>query len=164
MLRLLHERPAISPCCHGNVMKWRNYTTWTSSKGCIFRKFPQLLESSCNFCKFPQFHCITLHKYAAYFIAFFKKTCPIIKDFCPQQSQKKTQHLSGVTGKCHTPYPTWHQGVRACVCSHACCEAACVRCSSENQWIIKSIDNQAKTEQAEKSGDQDEHLIYFSPS
>ena len=37
-----------------------------------------------------------LHKYAAYFIAFFKKMCRIIKDFWPQQSQK-TPHFSGGT-------------------------------------------------------------------
>ena len=81
MLRLLHTRAAISPCCHGNVMKWRNYATWTSSK------FPH------SFCEFPQFLQVPtislqkLHKYA-YFIAFFKKMCHIIKDFWPQQSQK----------------------------------------------------------------------------
>ena len=44
--------------------------------------------SSRILCKFPQFHHIKLHKYAAYFIAFFKKTYSIIKDFGPQQSQK----------------------------------------------------------------------------
>ena len=32
MLRLLHTSKApFSPYCHGNLMKWRNYVTWTSS-------------------------------------------------------------------------------------------------------------------------------------
>ena len=31
---LLHTRAAIFPCCHGNVMKWCNYVTWTSLKSC----------------------------------------------------------------------------------------------------------------------------------
>ena len=44
-----------------------------------------IFASSRNFCKFLQFHCIKLHKYPAYSIAFFKKTFCIIKDFCPQQ-------------------------------------------------------------------------------
>ena len=37
MLRLLHKTAAIFPCCHGNVMKWRNYATWTSSKSRCWR-------------------------------------------------------------------------------------------------------------------------------
>ena len=34
MLHFLHTRAAIFPCCHGNIMNWRNYRTWTSSKSC----------------------------------------------------------------------------------------------------------------------------------
>ena len=49
-----------------------------------------IFASSRNFCKFPQFYCIKLHKNPTYSIAFFKKTCHIIKDFCPQQSQKNS--------------------------------------------------------------------------
>ena len=45
---LLHTR-AISPCCHGNVMNWCNYESLTSSKSCIFRKFPHFFASSRNF-------------------------------------------------------------------------------------------------------------------
>ena len=55
-----------------------------------------IFTSSRNFCKFPQFHRIKLHKYPAYSIACFKKTCRIIKDFCPQQSQKNSVFLEGL--------------------------------------------------------------------
>ena len=48
------------------------------------------------FCKFLQFHCIKLHKYPAYSITFFKKTCCIIKDSCLQQSQKTHIFLEGL--------------------------------------------------------------------
>ena len=78
MFCLLHTRAAISPCCHGNSIE-----SW------IFRKV-------------PQFHCIKLHKYAAYFIAFFKKTCCIIKDFWPQQSQSHTASFFWRDWEIHT--------------------------------------------------------------
>ena len=46
MLRLLHTRAAIFPCCHGNVMKWRNYATWTSSKSRVLEvEFDMYSES-----------------------------------------------------------------------------------------------------------------------
>ena len=66
-----------------------------------FLQFPAIFAISCNFCMLTQFHRIKLHKYPAYSIAFFKKMCWIIKDFCPQQSQKRkdwlTVQLKGVT-------------------------------------------------------------------
>ena len=34
MLRLLHTRAAIYPCCHRKVIRCRNYLMWTSSKSC----------------------------------------------------------------------------------------------------------------------------------
>ena len=49
---------------------------------------PQFSQVPTFFREFPQFHRIKWHKYAAYFIAFFKKTCRIIKDFWPHKSQK----------------------------------------------------------------------------
>ena len=79
------------PRCHGIVMKWRNYATWTSSKSCIFVSSHIFFARSRIFCKFPQFHCINMPHI---FIALFKKTCRLIKDSWDWHTRVQSPHVT----------------------------------------------------------------------
>ena len=73
--------------------------------------------SSRNFCKFPQFHLIKLHKCAAYFIAFFKKTCRLIKDFWLQPSQKNAGIFFWRDWLLYNIFVYFCFALNACMCS-----------------------------------------------